>query len=130
MFNNNIVLNDGTNDTSYGLISIEGGRSVRSNAASPIGEPNVLTISHELKGSGAAQVARHLVRVDLTERSEAANGGISTATASAYMVLVAPSSLVSNATMVSVAKQVIDFLNATEDGAGSTNLDRLLANEP
>lgn len=130
MFNQNVQVTVDTVAYDYGLISIEKQQSQRSNPSAEIGTPDIFTISHETKGKGAAAVDRHLVRFDTTYEEENADGSTTTRTASAYVVLVAPHSVVTKANVKLAYDKIVDFLAATETGASSDNLDRVLNGEP
>lgn len=130
MFNSNVAIVDGEITTNYGLISIVGSQSQRSNAAAVLGQPDVFSISHETKGKGAAAVDRHLVRIDKTYQVTNPDGSITKATASVYVVLVAPQSVVTASNVEEVYRRVTSFLGATENGASSSNIQRILNNEP
>nr|URG16515.1 MAG: coat protein [Leviviridae sp.] len=132
MFANNVVIAvpDGTT-TTYGLLSVVGSSSQRGNAAAPIGAPDLFRISHEISGKGDAAVDRHLIRVDLTKEIDGETTGVRRrATASAYVVLVVPHSVVTKDDVREAFNRVKTFLNSTEDGASSDNLERVLNSEP
>lgn len=130
MFNQNvaIVVDDVTYN--YGLTSIVDGKSIRNNASASIGAPDSFTISHETKGKGSSAVDRHLVRLDTTYEATDAQGSLSQATATAYVVLVAPHNAVTQANMQLAYDKIVAFLGATESGASNSNLVRILNNEP
>jgi len=130
MFNQNTSIVVGESTTKYGLISVQGGTSVRSNEDATIGTPDLFTISHETKGKGAAAVDRHMVRIDTTKAIENSDGSIGTATATAYVVLIAPHAVVTKADVAFAFAKLEAFLVATEAGATKQNLQRVLGNEP
>jgi hypothetical protein len=60
MFANDITIGTST----YSLVSIENARSVRSNAAAPLGQPDGLVISHQVVKRPSGVADRHLIRID------------------------------------------------------------------
>lgn len=129
MFNQNVAIVVGETTTNYALTSITNGKSVRNNASASMGTPDVFQISHETKGKGSAAVDRHLIRLDTSY--ESVESGVSTiATATAYIVLVAPHKVVTSTNVKDAYKKLASFLAATEAGASSDNLARILNNEP
>lgn len=130
MFLSNVAIVVGETTTNYGLVSVQGMNSQRLNAAAEIGTPDAFTISHETKGKGAVAVDRHLVRIDTTYAVSNPDGSETVATATAYVVLVAPHSVVTKANVKAAFAKVTAFLAATESGATAPNIDRVLNNEP
>lgn len=130
MFNQNVAIVVSEVTYNYGLTSIVNGKSLRNNAGASIGTPDSLTISHETKGKGASAVDRHLIRLDTTYETTDAAGTKSQATATAYVVLVAPHSVVSKDNMKLAYDKIVAFLGATENGASSNNFTRILNSEP
>lgn len=130
MFNQNVAIVVDQVTYNYGLTSIVNGKSLRNNASAGIGAPDSFTISHETKGKGVGAVDRHLVRLDTTYETTDAAGTKSQATATAYVVLVAPHSVVTQDNMKLAWSKLAAFLNATETGASSNNFTRVLNNEP
>lgn len=130
MFNQNVAIVVKEVTYNYGLTSIVNGKSLRNNASASIGAPDSLTISHETKGKGASAVDRHLIRLDTTYETSDATGNKSQATATAYVVLVAPHSVVTQDNMKLAYDKIVAFLGATETGASSNNFTRILNSEP
>lgn len=130
MFNQNVAITLGETTYGYGLLSVIEQNSRRGNASASIGTPDVFSISHETKGKGASAVDRHLVRVDTTYEAVGSNGESFLATASAYVVLVVPHSVVTKANVKLAYDKVVAFLASTESGASETNLARVLNGEP
>lgn len=130
MFDQNVAITVGSVTTNYGLVSIKDGASIRSNAGSEIGIPDVLTISHETKGKGSGAVDRHLVRIDTTKKVSNGDGSVSKQIATAYLVLVVPQEVVTKADVSAAYAKLLAFLSATEAGATASNLNRILNNEP
>lgn len=130
MFSNNLVVTVGETSTTYGLLSVEKQDSKRANAAAALGCPDILTIAHERKGSGATAIDRHLIRLDQTFQQTNADGTVASATGSVYVVLVAPQKIVTAANMQSIYAKLAAFMGGTESGSSSTNLARLLNGEP
>lgn len=130
MFAPNVTVTVATVDYDYGLISVKEQASLRSNAEAAIGQPDIFSVSHMTKGKGSAAVDRHLVRVDTTYSEENADGSITNATASAYVVLVVPHSVVTSGNVQLAYDKLVQFLGDTESGAASTNFARVLNGEP
>lgn len=130
MFNQNVAIVVKEATYNYGLTSIVNGKSLRNNAGASIGTPDSLTISHETKGKGANAVDRHLIRLDTTYETADVAGNKTQATATAYVVLVAPHSVVTKDDMKLAYDKIVAFLGATETGASSNNFTRILNSEP
>lgn len=130
MFNQNVAIVVKEVTYNYGLTSIVNGKSLRNNAGASIGAPDSLTISHETKGKGASAVDRHLIRLDTTYETTDVSGSKTQATATAYVVLVAPHSVVTQDNMKLAYDKIVAFLGATETGASSNNFTRILNSEP
>jgi len=130
MFAPNVTVTVDAVPYNYGLISIKDALSQRSNASAAIGEPDYLSISHQTKGKGSAAVDRHLVRLDTTFAEENADGSITNATATAYVVLVVPHSVVTIENIQLAYDKLAQFLSDTENGASETNFVRVINGEP
>lgn len=120
-FANDVVLVDGSSASqTYSLISMNAGKSIRSNPARPVSEPIVLTISHESLKKVQKTHYRHLIRLDLTEldtdNSTRFSGYV-------YVVIGQDDRVVTEAMMQDLVVQLIGFLSAG-------NITKLLRNEP
>jgi hypothetical protein len=122
MFTNDITLaGDNSSSTVYALRSITDGKSVRGDASAALGSPKTLTVNHSVVSrAGQVTADRHLVRLDRTE----VNSEGTSATASCYMVLEAPRSIVTEAQCLDMVTQLKNFI------LGSGYLDKLLNSEP
>lgn len=122
MYSNDITLiGDAASTQTYALRSIEGGKSIRGDASAALGSPKTLTISHStVTRTGQVPADRHLVRLDRTE----VNSEGQSATASCYMVIESPRSIVTEAQQLDMVTQLKNFI------LGSGYMDKLLNNEP
>lgn len=130
MFPDPTVVTVDSQPYNYGLVSVQGRQSQRLEPSADIGEPDSLRISHETKGKGAAAVDRHMVRVDTTLENSNPDGSTSSVTVSAYVVLIAPHVIASDADVLLAYNKVATFLGQTESGATLTNVERVLKGEP
>jgi hypothetical protein len=65
MFDTDLVLNDGTVDKTFSLVSVVEGKALRRRTDATVGEPETLTISHVKRDPKNPDSAdRHLVRLD------------------------------------------------------------------
>lgn len=121
MFTNDITLaGDASSSTTYALLSIADGKSVRGNAAATLGQPQTLTVSHSVTKRGSLQVDRHLARLDKT-KLDALNSPVG---AAVYAVLEVPrNSAITEAEINDMVTQLKNFLSAG-------NIDKLLNGEP
>lgn len=120
-FADDVVLNDGTSNFTYSMVSLVAGKSIRKDASQDLNTPGILTISHQVNGTGSAAVARRMVRVDKTIE-DGSSGDI--ATISAHIVLTVPNNVITKADVTAEVTKLTGFLG----GAG--NLDKLLNGEP
>lgn len=120
-FANDVVIADSVpaNQT-YSLISMNAGRSLRSNAARPVNEPAVLTISHESIKKTSKNHYRHLVRLDLTELDA---DGVTPYTGYVYCVIGCDDRVISESHLQDLVIQLKNFLS-------SGNVTKILHNEP
>jgi len=109
-----------TNLTAFVLRAADSGKSVFSVAGLTLPNEKLLTISHETDSKGNE---RHLVRIDRTE----VDSLLVPATISAYVVIVRPpSTAITNAIILEVVNQMVDFLI---EGGTNANVTALLNNE-
>jgi hypothetical protein len=109
-----------TNLTSFVLRAADSGKSVFSVAGLTLPAEKLLTISHETDSKGNE---RHLVRIDRTE----VDALLVPATVSVYTVIVRPpSTAITNAIILEVVNQLVDFLI---EGGTNANVTALLNNE-
>jgi hypothetical protein len=109
-----------TNTTSFVLRAADSGQSVFSVAGLTLPAEKLLTISHQ---TGKAGEERHLVRIDRTE----VDALLVPATVSAYVVIVRPpSTAITNAIILEVVNQLVDFLI---EGGSNANVTALLNSE-
>lgn len=109
-----------TNLTSFVLRAADSGKSVFSVAGLTLPNEKLLTISHETDSKGNE---RHLVRIDRTEVDTL----LVPATVSVYAVIVRPpSTAITNAIILEVVNQLVDFLI---EGGTNANVTALLNNE-
>jgi len=109
-----------TNLTAFVLRAADSGKSVFSVAGLTLPNEKLLTISHEVDSKGNE---RHLVRIDRTE----VDSLLVPATISAYVVIVRPpSTAITNAIILEVVNQMVDFLI---EGGTNANVTALLNNE-
>lgn len=121
MFTNDITLaGDASSSTTYALLSIADGKSVRGNAAAPLGQPQTLTISHGVTKRGSLMVDRHLARLDKT-KLDASNAPVG---AAVYTVLEVPR----NATITEA--EINDMCTQLKNLLSAGNIDKLLNGEP
>jgi hypothetical protein len=64
MFNNDITLAGTSTNTTYSLISVQGGKALRTDATAPLGEPRKLVISHQEVTRSYGVADRHLIGFD------------------------------------------------------------------
>lgn len=122
-FPTDITLNDLTPAAfTYSQISLEGGKSIRTDAARGLGEPRSLVISHQTSGSGLSAVDRHLVRLQDTQEDTGADS-IAVLSGSAYIVIEKPRRIITDADITSMVEQLVDFLTPA-------NLTKILNGEP
>lgn len=126
MFQQTVDIVIGENHTKLGLISMQGNDSQRSDDSAEIGKPLILNISHEEKKG----VQRHMARVDKTVGITNPDGSVSHGTASAYVVFVHPTTVVTKDDVMAAWGLLGAFLGQTESGATAMNARRLLNNEP
>jgi hypothetical protein len=120
------VIMQGLDNTphTYSEISLLNGKSVRKDASRGLGTPATLTISHEVSGKGTNSIDRHLVRLDLTEKSPDVES-VEVAQTSVYTVMTVPRSLIITKSMVrDLIHQLGSFL------AEEANVTKLLNGEP
>jgi len=73
MFNTELATAGTEAAQTFGLVSVSGGKSIRSLSGRAVGEPRLITISHQevVRGKNAAglpaKADRHLLRFDTTE---------------------------------------------------------------
>lgn len=109
-----------TNTTAFVLRAADSGKSVFSVAGLTLPAEKLLTISHETDSKGNE---RHLVRIDRTE----VDALLVPATVSVYTVIVRPpSTAITNAIILEVVNQLVDFLI---EGGTNANVTALLNNE-
>lgn len=109
-----------TNLTSFVLRAADSGKSVFSVAGLTLPNEKLLTISYETDSKGNE---RHLVRIDRTEVDTL----LVPATVSVYAVIVRPpSTAITNAIILEVVNQLVDFLI---EGGTNANVTALLNNE-
>jgi hypothetical protein len=109
-----------TNLTNFVLRAADSGQSVFSVAGLTLPSEKLLTISHQ---TGKAGEERHLVRIDRTE----VDSLLVPATVSAYVVIVRPpSTAITNAIILEVVNQLVDFLI---EGGSNANVTALLNSE-
>jgi len=115
----NTLAGDASSSTTYARRYVNETKGLYSDASAPLGSPKTLSVSHSQVNRGAAGVAdRHLVRLDRTE----VNASGVAATASVYVVLEVPRSIVTEAQTLDMVTQLKNFLS-------SANLDKILNNE-
>lgn len=121
MFSNDITLaGDASSSTTYALRSVVDGKSIRSDASATLGSPKSLTVNHSvIKKADGLMADRHLARFDRTE----VNSEGKSSTASVYVVLEVPRSIVTEAQVLDMVTQLKNFLS-------TGNLDKLLNSEP
>jgi hypothetical protein len=129
MFNNDLTLNPTTQLTGatnaakiYSLIEVDGGRSLRRVSATAATTPELLTISHETRKSGAYQYDAHLVRSDIQE-TDPVKGLVQYG---CRLVLDVPrgTTVVTSQKLIDCVGRVLDFIRA------SGNLDKFINSEP
>jgi hypothetical protein len=123
MFATDITLTRTSGSKTYSLQSITGGRSVRSDAAAPLGQPNTLTISHQVAQQSGIVVDRHLARFDDSTAGTIAGSTVVT-NPSVQLVLSCPRQVTTVAQMKDALSALTAFL------AVGANVDKLLNNEP
>jgi len=121
MFNNDITLAGTSTSKTYSLISVNGSKAIRTDATAPLGEPRVLTLSHQQVSRSYGTVDRHLVRLDETVSGTSPAPDVQI---SVQLVIEVPRE---TATAAQVA-DVVDRLEAFTSTAGY--LTKLLNNEP
>ena len=120
-FSNDVVIADSVpaNQT-YSLISMNAGKSIRSNPARPVSEPVILTISHEALKKASKTHYRHLVRLDMTELD---TDNVTKFNGYVYVVIGQDDRVVTEAMIQDLTVQLKNFLT-------SGNVTKLLRNEP
>lgn len=121
MFNNDIPLAGTSTTKTYSLTSVQGGKSIRADATAPLGEPRILTLSHQSVTRSYGTVDRHLVRLDETVSGVSPMPDVQI---SVQLVIEVPRE---TATAAQV-QDVVDRLEAFTGTAGY--LAKLLNNEP
>lgn len=122
MLATDLTLTDAGGNTTYSLVSILDGRSIRRDATATMGLPKDLIISHNVEKRGELVIDRHLVRLertvaDATDPSKLATGRVS-------LVLEVPRTIVTEAQILGLYVQ----LDSLMDAAGV--FDKLLNSEP
>ncbi len=121
MYPTDITLMGTSTSKTYSLTSINGGKSLRNDATAPLGEPRMMTISHQAVSRASGTVDRHLVRLDETV------SGVSPAPdvqVSVQLVIEVPRETATAAQVKDVKDRLVAFL------ATSGYVDKLLNSEP
>jgi hypothetical protein len=124
MLENNITLTGDSGDTTYDLISISGGKSIRSDATQTLATPRSLTLNNSVVGKSASAVDRHLIRLDRVEADP--DDSTSVVSGSVYMVLEVPRRVITEAMIKDMVTQLVDFVTMSS----GANLEKVLNNEP
>lgn len=111
---------DASSSTTYSLVSVAGGNSLRADAAAPLGSPRNLQLKTSEEKQGKVGVRRHLIRLDRTQ-VDAVTGEV--AVVSAYVVLVNPTRITTTAQLLDMVTQLKNFLS-------TANLTKVLNGEP
>jgi hypothetical protein len=121
MYPNDITLAGTSTSKTYSLISVNGGKAIRTDATAPLGAPLSLVVSHQAVTQAGVVVDRHLVRFDDLIP------GVSPApdvTPSVQLVIAVPRETVTVAQVKDIIARLQSFLST----AGY--VDKLLNNEP
>lgn len=112
----------GTSATkTYSLTSIVNSKSIRMDPSAPLGEPRLLTISHQMATRPYGTVDRHLVRLDETVAGTSPAPDV---VISVQLVIEVPR----ETAQVAQVQDVLDRLEAFTNSSGY--LAKLLNNEP
>jgi len=107
MFTNDIALAGTSTTKTYSLTSIVNGKSIRKDATAPLGEPSLLTISHQEVSRSGGTADRHLVRIDKTYPGTLPNPDV---TCSVQLVIEVPREDVTAANVQDLVDQLESFL--------------------
>lgn len=121
MFATDITTAGTSTSKTYSLVSIEGRKALRSDSTAPLGEPRLLTISHQpvTRPFGAAD--RHLIRFDETISGTAPAVDV---VASVQLVIEVPRETATAAQITDLKDRLVSFLNT------ATYLTKILNSEP
>jgi hypothetical protein len=109
MFANDVALAGTSVTTTYSLISVSGGNSVRKDATVALDSPKSLLIKHEAITKGTLHSDRHLVRL---ERTAPQAGTLLPVTGSVHVVIDAPRDTITSAHILDMIDQLKTFLVA------------------
>jgi hypothetical protein len=121
MFNNDIALAGTSVTDTFSLQSITGGKSIRADAAAPVGVPRTLTISHQPVERSGGTADRHLVRIDRTFAGVSPQPDV---VASVQLVIEVPRDVVVAADI----QNLVDQMEAFTGAAGYVG--KIINNEP
>lgn len=100
--------NDSSSQT-YSTISVVNQKTIRRDAARPLGTPRSMTISHTTSGSDLSAIDRHLVRLDLVEEDTELND-LSVISGSVYVVLEVPRRILTSSQIKDMCTQLFGFM--------------------
>jgi hypothetical protein len=100
---------------------VNGGKAIRSDATATIGEPRILTISHQKADRSFGVVDRHLVRFDETISGTSPQPDVNV---TVQLVIEMPRDVATLAQVTDVKDRLVSFLNT------SGYLAKVLNNEP
>lgn len=107
----------------YSPVSLENGKSVRSDFSRGVAFPRTLTVAHSTTGKGHGLLDRHLFRLtDVQE--DTASESVSAQAGSVYLVVEKPRRIVTDAHISSMIEQIIDYFSV------SANITEHLAGKP
>lgn len=124
MFNNDVTLTGDSGTTTYSLISVKDSTSIRSDATQTSAAPRTLKISSTVQGKGMQAIDRHLARLDRVEVDP--DDDTTTVSGSAYLVLEHPRRVITEAMILDLVTQLVDFVTADS----GSNLTKLMNREP
>jgi hypothetical protein len=123
-FPTDITLTDSASaDVTYSQISLEGGKSIRTDASRGLGTPRSMIISHQTNGKGLTAVDKHLVRLNIVEE-DTASADVAVMSGSVYLVIEAPRRIVTGAMIKDELDQLLSFISV------EANIDKILNSEP
>jgi hypothetical protein len=107
-----IVINDGSEDKTYGQISLTGSEAIYRDIATSLVEPSTLRISHQL-GTKNTSIDRHLVSFQVIENDD--DDAETPYTGSVHVVIAAPRQTVGSAALLKEFNKLSTFVAANWD---------------
>lgn len=107
----------------YSPISIEQGKSIRSDFSRGVAFPRTLVVAHSATGKNHSLMDRHLFRLN-DVKEDASSDSVSAQSASVYLVVEKPRRIVTDADIISMIQQITAYFGV------SANITEHLAGKP